>query len=479
MAVKKSTDDVPMEPQKTTLSGPVPYLLVFAWIFLFTAALEMFVLWDWDHGIIRFVLLLLVGFLAFIVKWSLPFYRLEFSHDKVWVAFGMILLLLAVALNTSTALCSLKLSYLHNKIESDQAQAALRTVSLLKRGINPYSKIAFVDFVEYDFAKESLRKMPQCGGPLPPDEERLMTKISDGTATEAEMSRFQVVTSKDSACRSVKRQFERMGFKYGPILILSYFPFISLWGVAGINISHIIILGMLLTLMILWTREISRSWFLAICSPLLILSSIHLRWNILDQGHSDILPTFLAMLFLFSWSHKRYAWAAIVLGLCIGTKTAPGIAFIPLLLVQPHLLLITAGIVIMIYLPFIVWDAGGLVNHVLFPFFRTPDSTALAYFLAPWGSMGLTLFVALGCLWFIWKMYRDAWSFPSALGYLVFAHLGLLGTSGALHNNYLVWLLPLLSIFLIQSITEVTCRETGLQDNPRRGKRSKRRKSLT
>jgi hypothetical protein len=62
-----------------------------------------------------------------------------------------------------------------------------------------------------------------------------------------------------------------------------------------------------------------------------------------------------------------------------------------LLLRDRQALLICLGTVILIYLPFAVWDVAGLRNNLLFPFFRWTDSTALADSLSPAAQLALTI----------------------------------------------------------------------------------------
>jgi hypothetical protein len=94
--------------------------------------------------------------------------------------------------------------------------------------------------------------------------------------------------------------------------------------------------------------------------------------------------------------------------------------------------------VILIYLPFAVWDVAGLRNNLLFPFFRWTDSTALADSLSPAAQRALTIAGAIVVVGMLGRAWKSKWHPRSAAEYVLLAGLTALATGKVFHNNYLV-----------------------------------------
>jgi hypothetical protein len=62
---------------------------------------------------------------------------------------------------------------------------------------------------------------------------------------------------------------------------------------------------------------------------------------------------------------------------------------------------------------------------------------------------GLVVVVALA-----WRAHRLAWGTRATLEYLTFGHLMVLSSGTTLHNNYLVWVLPLVSLYLVVAVSQ-------------------------
>jgi hypothetical protein len=111
--------------------------------------------------------------------------------------------------------------------------------------------------------------------------------------------------------------------------------------------------------------------------------------------------------------------------------------------------LAAAGVGVLFFAPFAWWDWTGLWHNSGYPFFRDADSTALAFYLSRRTAAALRAAGVLAALTLAARAHRRAWAPREAIEYLLGAHLAVLGTGTTLHNNYLLWLLPLLPLFVI------------------------------
>jgi hypothetical protein len=139
-------------------------------------------------------------------------------------------------------------------------------------------------------------------------------------------------------------------------------------------------------------------------------------------------------------------------------KLLPALLYVPLLASAPRRTwLAAAGIGVLFFAPFAWWDWTGLWHNSGYPFFRAADSTALAFFLSRRMATALRVAGMLAALTLAVRAHRHAWAPRETIEYLLGAHLAALGTGTTLHNNYLLWLLPLLPLFvIIESTSSLT-----------------------
>jgi len=142
----------------------------------------------------------------------------------------------------------------------------------------------------------------------------------------------------------------------------------------------------------------------------------------------------------------------LALGLSVSAKLLPGMLLVPLLIGRPWRASAATGVTVVgLHLPFALWDARGLwMNLVAFNLERPTDSTALSHFLPP--SLrplllgAFALFALLGAL----RGVRRRWPLEDALGYAVSVLLVLFMTAKVFHNNYTLWLLPFLGVWMAE-----------------------------
>jgi uncharacterized membrane protein len=221
-----------------------------------------------------------------------------------------------------------------------------------------------------------------------------------------------------------------VGLKYGPVMLLSYYPLVAVFGRPGIYWTHIALL-LLLTSLLFWRQqslEATSSVTLGALVPLAILMGPSLlRFLTLQHSDSDLAPTLLALLGLVLLERGHHRAGAVSLGLSVGAKLFPALLYLPLLLAVPKKTWWWAlGAMALVFGPFLAWDATGLWhNLVLFNFVRGGDSTALSYYLPGPAQNALLALYATILLILIVQAHRRGWPSSGRLAYLVIAHLGL------------------------------------------------------
>jgi hypothetical protein len=278
----------------------------------------------------------------------------------------------------------------------------------------------------------------------------------DPVAHLAEMSRLFPEISDQDACRQLRRDFDSMGYKYGPLMLAIYFPFVAPLGDAGIyaaNLAWFVALSLLVGVMAL---RIARGDLLLASLPFILLyGPVHVRWNTLTLSAVDLAPTCLALLALWSiWRAPRTGWAAnAFVGLSIASKVAPGLFMLPLLgRLRPRDWGWLAIVLAALAAPFVVWDpAGYFDNNVRFIFARAPDTTSPIYYFGPIGALILKAVVLGGLAAFALLGHLRRWPEAITLAFLTLTNLGAMGLSAAFHNNYLVWVVPLLGLWMLHS----------------------------
>jgi uncharacterized membrane protein len=192
---------------------------------------------------------------------------------------------------------------------------------------------------------------------------------------------------------------------------------------------------------------------------------IHVRHNTLDSSTHDVIPTFFALAYLLFLFHNRSRprIAALLLGISISIKLAPGIFYAPILLVPsyrrglPYLFL---PIALAFALP-AAWEFQGFLNNILLWYFFTmdTDSTALAHFLSPNIRVVLKMFGLLIIFRMLWLMRSKEWSVDSQLQFLLISHAAPMIVGNYFHNNYLVWLLPIIGLVLLRALNNCVVKQ--------------------
>jgi hypothetical protein len=320
-----------------------------------------------------------------------------------------------------------------------------------------------LDPVSYFELVGQLRRQPDClAHPMAPEAGASLGRYWGKVDPQATSAFLPTVTQAPS-CRDLARLSGSLGYKYGPALLAGYFPFVLVFGKPGIFIAHIALV-LLAPLLFAWFgRAQSRPWTMIAGAVFLLLAPSHLRHNVLKQSASDWGPTLAGVAGLLLLLRGRQGWAAFFIGLSVACKILPGLLYLPLLLsCRRRTWVLFLLPIVASFLPFLSSDGQGLVNNiVLFNLDRPTDSTALAHFL--WRPHLVVVQIAgLAAMAIaLRRAHKRQWSAPSLLVYLWVAHAGALLGGAIFHNNYLLWLLPLLSLtFLLSAQHETATGET-------------------
>jgi hypothetical protein len=336
----------------------------------------------------------------------------------------------------------------------DQGQLCHNALRLLDRGINPYGLHTMDDPMEYENARTRIMSNSSCligpAGDFHPELDRYWKTLD----IERARTRLYFVLDPSVACQRWTTSIHSLGFKYGPVLLASYWPFVKLWGAAGIYVNHLVLFLLFATwlFVVCWRRYDHRAGIFLI--PLLVfLVPRQFRQFILHYSGSDLLSTATAIMAAWCCLEKRFTAMALLLAASVGAKPLPGMLYLPLLTAaRPKHWLWFLGAALVIYGPVFAWDFQGAVNNlVLFNFLRDTDSTALLHYLPPILQRTVPLLGLAAILRLARRACLGEWAPAVLFEYLVGAHLLLLFSGRIFHNNYLVWLEPLVGLALAEA----------------------------
>jgi hypothetical protein len=435
------------------MSQWLSWLIFVAWVSALVYLLDRFVAYDEGHGGARFIALVALAASALVVPRLL---RSRWRVRSLPSGIGWACAMLFVgffALSVGTTANSISVDR-----QAEMGQINYRAVKLLEQGVNPYGADTYLDFYRYG---DVLRRdaTPRCISQAPQEAQSNFDRF--WRTIDADDMRNLPIIAQSAECAGTRKQFQMMGLKYGPALIASYVPFVTAFGQRGIYVSHLAILTALLVAMWLWTRRcLNLSALYATVPLLLVVVPTVLRYDVLHDSDCDLAPTALAVGAWMLLDGKRERAGGIVVALSIAAKTFPGLFVAPLLLgLSRRAWRYSAATLIVVLGPFAIWDAQGLArNLVLFNLVRETDTTALANLLPRWAtSLLFPLFAITWAGLIVWAR-RRRWTRPASLVCVIGGHLTLFATAKVFHNNYLVWLLPFLGLWVALQLRQVSIR---------------------
>jgi len=417
--------------------------LLFLWLGLVWVTFELFLVLDWGHGQARVILLAVLATLLWVCRRWAPWFRSLRTPSRATSHAAVVLVVIGALANLGPWLYFVQQSLATHTVQSDQAETVMSALDVLEQGANPYGSDTVTDSVAYDLATEALAAEPTCRGPGG------AVKFRVGRADDSTVPHIV----RTAGCEDVQRMFSSLGFKYGPVMLAFYWPFIALFGTAGFLIAHLVLVIAFSVLLYRTARETTGSTFWASISLLPLLWPTVLAWNVLAKEHLDFLPICLVAVAWLCWSRGLFGAAGAFIGVSLAAKFLPALLFVPLLAKAPRRFWPVPVIVAAaLFTPFAAWSWHGFWQNIGYPFTRPPDSTALVFFCTHAERIGVRVLAIAILGGLALRAHLRAWDRRSAVTYLVFAHIAVLASGTALHNNYLVWLLPLVSLYLTEEV---------------------------
>ncbi len=243
-----------------------------------------------------------------------------------------------------------------------------------------------------------------------------------------------------------------LGYKYGPATLLVFAPLTRSFGEVGMVWTNALAMLVVAGALILLIRQAGSNWPWSVALAAGTFGAGYMA-SVIRFGETDSIAVALALLSLCAAEAKYFAVSGAFLAASISAKVLPGGIYAVVLwrlLKQPRFSLsLVLGSLAISGPAFVANPAAFVRNLILFPFIHQPDSTSLQFVL-PGALRVLLLVVALGIL-LACAVSKD----DSRIGVsrrLVTAHLSVLCSASFIHNNYLVWVYPLLALFIARHL---------------------------
>jgi hypothetical protein len=418
--------------------------------------LELFRELDWGHGIWRATLVVVMAGVAYALL-TRPRGLNPPAPRPFLVALAAAA---ALIVNLVAGVQAISRTLKTGEIEMDQGQNSYRAIGYLRAGANPYGQTAMLDPESWADLAYAVPHVRGCLlAPLPDNLEAALDRYWY-TADPRATTTLLPAISQAPECKPFRIQSASLGYKYGPMLLASYLPFVLVFGKSGIFLTHLVLV-LLSAGLLLWHGLRQRRPLSVVAGALLLfLAPSHLRHNVFEASASDLGPVLAATFAVMMLARGRDGWAAFFIGLSVASKTLPGVVYVPLLLAcRPRTWVAFVAPVVVSFVPFLVWDGTGLVNNIVrFNLGRPTDSTALAHFLPRPGMLFVQAIGLLVLVLALLRARRRGWAPSAILAYLWVANAAALAGGTVFHNNYLLWLLPLLAL---------TCLSFGASDDAR------------
>lgn len=240
-----------------------------------------------------------------------------------------------------------------------------------------------------------------------------------------------------------------LGYKYGPLCIVAYAPFLAAFGPRGLFIANA--LGLASTAILL--RALAGR--LGVARPAwiagLLLAGPFLGAQVLKYRVNDLLATLPVCLAFLVW-RRRPGLAGLLLGASMSIKFAP--APLAMLMLIPHgpsamrryLLGIAAGLLPIVLIAALDVTAA-FDNLVLFNLARPPRDSWLVL-APPMVATAVKAMFAIAVLAAGGLVWRQDWPMPRRMQAYTVMAIGLLLCSGLAMTNYWLWWLPLFPLLL-------------------------------
>jgi hypothetical protein len=416
---------------------------------------------DWGHGIARGVIvaILLAGLVLF-RRWFRPVH----AAGDVKSVPSLVKWLAAAALVVDAGVAGVTtLRTLGTQtIPGDEGQTTWRAGRLLWQGENPYAVGAVVDF-----ASVSNRSQRRSGLGIEssfPSAESLRAALQDYDKTLDPAVRTQILPVPETGTWTDPALSEAsvLGYKYGPVILVLTAPTALTGTPASLLVLRTIVCFGLFA--VFW-RLMARGGAIAALGMVALVLDPFIIWNYLVGSSTDVWALLFSGIAVQAYVARRPMMTAGALALGVSCKIFPSLIFFPLLLhfrsVRPVALF--AGVLAVIYLPWLAWDPFGFVNNAfLWPVHMAPDTTSWSYYAHPAAVAAIrgAAFAAIALVWYRFSSGRETRLFWT----LACVNTLLLLTGNVFHNNYVPWA----SVWVIAAIVEAFTLATPAAQHDRR-----------
>lgn len=246
------------------------------------------------------------------------------------------------------------------------------------------------------------------------------------------------------------------GYKYGPLAVALFAPLGLPLGEAGIVLTDALAVLAVAAALVLLHRSGQASWPGAVALAAAVFGARHLAFAI-REANTDPPAVALALFALWAAETGRGGLAGALLGASASVKVLPAAAYAVVfwpMLTRPRFVIAFAGTLALLWGPAVAAAPGAFArNYLLFGAVRPADSTSIYLFLPQ--AVRPVVPVLGAALFLIAAASRDRSPVGIARRVLL-GHLAVLGAGSFFHNNYLLWLYPVLALFLLRHLSAPT-----------------------
>lgn len=373
------------------------------------------------------------------------------------------LLIAAVLLDVGMMVDSDARNLRTSKIPMDEGQTSWRAARLLWRGENPYGFGALADLSAYAMRE---RERETAGVVTGLTGLSLMAELVRYDATLDPSVRRELLPASTVLSGAAATEMRIYGYKYGPVILLITAAVAPL----GIPAAVLILngLGCFALYGINWLilrRIAGPQLALAGVAILALLLDRHITRSYINHSATDVWALLFGSLAVLACMSRCPLAMAAAIAFSIGSKSLPGLLFLPLLLRfrSPYPVLLFVGLMGAIYLPWLLWDPQGILHNVfLWPLLKATSTNSWEYF-APSTAADVILALAACTFIAVWRRYlleretRLFWTLA------VSSILPLIAT-GYLANNYIPWA----SLWVVAAIVEAFATHQLVKPSPER-----------
>ena len=248
------------------------------------------------------------------------------------------------------------------------------------------------------------------------------------------------------------------GYKYLPVMALTYLPLGALLGQRGILLTNLVLLLASVWLM----KRLARSNL----APLLFLMLPMLPQQIFAKGATDM-ATVAPLLAAFLFVERNSFLTGLCVGLSIAAKPVPGAMFLPCLLPPTERWRYALGVAVGLtpLLPFLLASPETFFGNIVsFNLTRSADGTSWLFNAPPEAAaaarlvlVGIFLYAGV----FVW---RQAPTLAMRCGIGAMLTIAAILAGPGAHHNYQLWWLPFYAVMLSLALApDEACQEEPLR----------------